>query len=166
MSKHQAFIDHIVSFTEEEVRVFLEEHEGEEFYAFAYDCNPETKGIYLSFNTEKAFEEKLLKYQSGEFAFLYDDEQYIKRLKYNPGDWKYQNFVSIEFIYDEKIKELFDVVLDAKGIVLMNFAQKALLQFQESDVYKAIPKTKGFIAYCIDHDEDELDALARALAIN
>ena len=112
MSKQDGFIQHIVTFSEEEVNRFLEEHKDEKFYAFAYDCNPETHGIYLSFNTEKAFDKSLRAYRNSEIGLIYQDEEQVQRLRYNPGDWKYQNFVSIEFIYEAKIKELFDVVLD------------------------------------------------------
>lgn len=166
MNKHQQFVDHIVSFTKEEVSHFLKEHPSEIFYAFAYDCNPETKGIYLSFNTKEAFNNTLKKYQMGEFSTFYKTTDQINRLKFNPGDWKYHNFVYIEFIYDEKIKELFDVVLDPETNSLMIFAERAMLEFKRSSLYQEIPKTDDFISFCIDHEEDELEAIARSIKIN
>lgn len=166
MNKQDGFIEHIVSFTEEEVSQFIKEHSNERFYAFAYDVNPATKGIYLSFNTEADFKVKLKQYQEGNYAFLYQSDDQIKRLRYNPGDWKYQNFVSIEFIYDAKIKELFDVVLVESKNNLLDYAEQALLSFKKTETYEHIPKEKDFIAFCIDHEEDELEALDRALRIH
>lgn len=166
MEKREKFIQHIVDFTNEEVLEFLNEHLGEEFYSFAFDVNPQTHGIYLSFNTLEAFNKSLSDYQASEFSSLYSNVEQVKRLKYNPGDWKYQNFVSIEFIYFEKIKELFDVELDPNSDDLLNFAEIAMRRFRESLVYAQIPKTKDFIAFCIDHEEDELMALERAVSIN
>lgn len=166
MSKQAGFIDHIVTFTKEEVLEFLSNNKDEKFYAFAFDVNPETYGIYLSFNTESDFNKKLDEYKQGEYAEYYQDDNNILRLRYNPGDWKYQNFVSIEFIYEAKIKELFDVVLDPNSDTLLNYAERAMSKFKSTDVYQMIPKEKDFIAYCIDHDEDELEAINRTLSIN
>lgn len=166
MSGFDKFIQHIVEFTEEEVEVFIKEHENEVFYSFAYDCNAETSGIYLSFNTLNSFEETLEKYREGEYASFYNDEESVLRLKYNPGDWKYQNFVYIEFIYEDKIKELFDVSIDKNSNDLLNIAERALLDFRKTKVYQTIPKTDDFLAFCIDHDEDELDAIERSIKIN
>ena len=166
MSGYEKFIQHIVEFTEEEVSLFIDEHKNEEYYAFAYDCNPETNGIYLSFNTMGEFERTLDLYQAGSYADLYEEEDYIFRLKYNPGDWKYQNFVYIEFIYEAKIKELFGVEINRKSDDLLKIAQRALLEFKKTEVYKEIPKTQDFIAFCIDHEEDERDAINRSLRQN
>ena len=166
MSKQDGFVEHIVTFTEEEVAEFIAEHNNQTFYAFAYDVNPQTHGIYLSFNTEEAYQESLESYQNGDYAFLYQTDDQKRRLKYNPGDWKYQNFVSIEFIYEAKIKELFDVVLNKEIDDLLNFAEQALVDFRKTEVYNSIPKDKDFIAFCIDHDEDELEAIKRVLRIN
>lgn len=166
MNKQQGFIDHIVKFTEEEIQEFLEKNKDEKFYAFAYDVNAETYGIYLSFNTISDFNNKLKLYQNSEYAQLYYDSEQIDRLKYNPGDWKYQNFVSIEFIYPAKIKELYDVVLDAHSNDLLNYAEKALSKFKLTNTYQSIPKDKDFIAFTIDHHEDELDAIKRVISIN
>ena len=166
MNKQEKFIEHIVAFTCEEVNAFLVEHPDEEFYAFAYDCNPQTKGIYLSFNTINAFKETLYQYQNSEYSDLYNSKNQINRLKFNPGDWKYHNFVYIEFIYDDKLKELFDVVLDPNTNNLMNFAERALLDFKRTAVYQSIPKTVDFISFCIDQEEDELKAIQRSIRIN
>ena len=166
MNKQEGFIDHIVSFTSEEVLEFLTKNKDEKFYAFAFDVNPETYGIYLSFNTEAEFNKKLAEYKAGEYGEYYGDLDNVNRLRYNPGDWKYQNFVSIEFIYHAKIKELFDVVLDADTDSLLKYAERAMTKFKKSEAYRLIPKEKDFIAFCIDHDEDELLAISRTLSIN
>lgn len=166
MSKQEGFIDHIVTFTCEEVIEFLEKNHDKKFYAFAFDVNPDTYGIYLSFNTEAEFNKKLDEYKSGEYSEYYKDIDQVNRLRYNPGDWKYQNFVSIEFIYEAKIKELFDVVLDPNTDSLLKYAERAMSKFKKTEVYNKIPKEKDFIAFCIDHDEDELEAIKRTISIN
>lgn len=166
MSKHEDFINHILSFTKEEVRDFIEKHPNESFYAFAYDVNPKTYGIYLSFNTIDHFNETLDSYKNSEYQMFYQTKEQIERLKYNPGDWKYQNFVSIEFIYKHKLVELFDTDLDPSTNVLLDFAEKTLSKFRLTNVYKEIPKDHGFIAFCIDNEEDELEAIKRAININ
>ena len=44
---------------------------------------------------------------------------------------------------------------------IMDFCEDILLDFQKTDIFKKIPKTSDFIAFCIDHDEDVKEALER-----
>ncbi|WP_226372129.1 hypothetical protein [Selenomonas timonae] len=45
---------------------------------------------------------------------------------------------------------------------MLQLCDEILAAFRETDVFKRIPKTADFISFCIDHDEDPADALARA----
>lgn len=44
---------------------------------------------------------------------------------------------------------------------MMEIFWAVLREFEQTDLFRQIPKTKDFIAYCIDHDEDPVDALAK-----
>jgi len=131
----------ILRFTTVEVEQFLLAHPDKTFYAFAFDTHAEYAELNLCFNTEVDFQQRLAYYQSGEFAASYQSPEAIQELKFNTGDWEYQCFSTCYLL---------------SGAVFT----ECLVQFTQTEVYQAIPKTDGFMAFSIDHDEDVADMLA------
>jgi len=99
----QYFKNHLLEFTKEEVKKFLELYPHKVFYAFAYDCNAEYAEVNLCFNTEEDFLETLESYQKGEYSEHYKSEESIMELKYNTGDWNYQCFATLEVMTGDEL---------------------------------------------------------------
>lgn len=163
----------LLGFTIERVEQFLAENPALEFYAFAYDCNAEYAEVNLCFNTEADFQATLKSYQSGDYAKYYQTEEDINDLRYNTGDWEFQCFDTIYVLSDEELQDIFDTLYPENKKVedytlwnefvesLMNLFCEVIVDFTKTDTYQKIPKTKDFIAYCIDHDEDIETAFER-----
>ena len=166
----------IIDFTIKGVEDFLQENPDLEFYAFAFDCNAEYAEIGLCFNTETSFQEILKSYQKGEFAEYYKaevskhykTEEGIKSLRYNTGDWDYQYFDSINVFSNQELDKISNEFPDdnyeswEKFVSnLLELFTESLVEFAKTETYAKIPKTKDFISFCIDHDEDFDDAMER-----
>ena len=160
----------ILDFATKSVENFLKENPDLEFYAFAFDCNAEYAELGLSFNTETAFQETLKDYQAGEFSRYYKSEEDIKELKYNTGDWDYMYFDSLDVFSNDELDKISNEFPDDdykswnKFVSnLLDFFTESLIEFMKTETYAKIPKTKDFICFCIDHDEDFDDAMERLL---
>ena len=158
----------IIDFTVQGVKRFLKENPNLEFYAFAFDCNAEYAEVNLCLNTELDFQETLKYYQTGESSKYYKSEQDIIGLKFNTGDWKYQCFDTLYVFTDKELteisKELPDDEYKSWNIFIRNLLElftESLFEFTKTETYKKIPKSKDFIAFCIDHDEDFEQAMER-----
>ena len=44
---------------------------------------------------------------------------------------------------------------------LLELCTESLVEFTKTETYKKIPKSKDFVAFCIDHDEDFEQAMKR-----
>ncbi|KAF2079410.1 DUF4303 domain-containing protein [Flavobacterium sharifuzzamanii] len=158
----------LIDFTIQGVAEFLKNNSSLEFYAFAYDCNAEYAEVNLSFNTMEDFNETLKDYQNGRFSENYKTDEAIKNLKYNTGDWEYLCFDSINVLTEEELNKIYNDFPDddykSWNIFveeLMELFCESLIEFRNSKVYRSIPKSKDFISFCIDHDEDFEDAEKR-----
>lgn len=158
----------LLDFTIKGVEKFLKENPDLEFYAFAYDCNAEYAEVNLCFNTEIDFEKTLRQYQIGDYSKYYQTEDDIKDLKFNTGDWDYQCFETINVLTDAQLTEIFNELPEDdykswKEFVenLMKLFCECLVDFTKTKTYQKIPKTKDFIVFCIDHDEDFEEAMER-----
>ena len=157
----------IVEFTIRGVQQFLQEHPGLVFYALAFDCNAEYAEINLCLNTESDFSKSLNHYQT-EYPESYQNDENIRDLRFNTGDWEYQCFDTIYVLTDEQLSEIFQAIPEDDyqtwqkfvGGLLVLFTE-ALQDFTKTEIYKSIPKTDNFTTFCIDHDEDFEDALNR-----
>ena len=151
----------VVDFAVRGVEQFLQEHPGLEFYAFAFDCNAEYGEVNLCLNTEADFEETLRKLQASAKSESYSTGDYqsageIRGVRYNTGNWEYQCFDTM-YAFPDQQGELSRKM--AKR--MLTLFQEALRDFTRTEAYQKIPKTPGFLVYCIDHDEDVDDALRR-----
>ena len=166
----------ILDFTTRSVEKFLNENSDLEFYAFAFDCNAEYAGLGLCFNTETFFQETLKDYQKGKFAEYYKTEvskhykteEGIKSLKYSTGDWDYQCFETLDVFSNDELDKIFNEFPDDDNESwnefvsnLLDLFTESLVEFTKTETYAKIPKTKDFISFCIDHDEDFDDAMER-----
>lgn len=159
----------LLDFTINAVETFLKEHPNVEFYAFAFDCNCEYAEVNLCFNTEKDFKITLNSYQSGNYAKKYQKQEAINELKYNTGDWKYQCFEGINLITEHELDlilgenpDLDDYKSWKKFIKSLNeLFSECLIDFSKTETFHKIPKTKDFLAFSIDHDEELKDAIMR-----
>ena len=157
----------LLGYTKQAVTDFLtgldpeDEDEAGPFYAFAYDCNAVYGCVLLCMNNEQSFKRTLSNYQKSRFGAKYQSEEGIRGLRYNTGDWKYQGFDEIGLLEYEEMGEAFDKDFNQGRRQFMEMATEALLDFMETDEYKAIPKIENFLAFCIDHDEDLDEALDR-----
>lgn len=162
----------LLEFTIQAVEKFLKEHPELEFYAFAYDCNAEYAEVNLCLNTQDQFKKTLHQYQSNEFSDHYQTIEQINTLKFNTGDWKYQCFDTIYILDDPQLNDIYGELPEDDGQSWHEFVEslmllfsESLLEFTQTDTYKAIPKTQDFIAYAIDHDEDFNDAITRMFSL-
>lgn len=155
----------ILDFTIHSVEDFLTKNPNTEFYAFAFDCNAE---VNLCFNTEIEFQKTLDYYQTGEYSQNYKSEKDIKNLKYNTGDWEYQCFDTVYVLSESELESIFSQLPDDDykswnlfSHHLLDLFSESLIEFTQTETYAKIPKTKDFIAFCIDHDEEVEDAIER-----
>lgn len=157
----------ILRFTTVEVEQFLLAHPDKTFYAFAFDTHAEYAELNLCFNTELDFQQRLAYYQSGEFAASYQSPEAIQELKFNTGDWEYQCFSTCYLLSEDELQVIQQSLPEDDFSEWEEIARQiravfteCLVQFTQTEVYQAIPKTDGFIAFSIDHDEDVADMLA------
>lgn len=157
----------IMRFTTVEVERFLLSHPDKTFYAFAFDTNAEYAELNLCFNTELDFQRCLAYYQSGKWATSYQNPEAIQELKFNTGDWEYQCVSTLYVLSEDELQVIQqrlpeDDFSEWEAIVgqIRSIFSECLLQFTQTEVYQAIPKTDDFIAFSIDHDEDVADILA------
>jgi hypothetical protein len=162
----------ILDFTINGVEKFLEENPELQFYAFAYDCNVAYAEINLCFNTPEDFQETLFYYQNSGSGEGYKTEEDIKELKYNTGDWEYQCFDTLYIYSREELDSIYNNICHESEELWNEFLNKlldifceVLLEFRQTAAHKAIPKTKDFIVYCIDHDESFEEAEQRMIKV-
>jgi len=157
----------IIEFATRGVQQFLQEHPGLVFYAFAFDCNVEYAEVNLCLNTEADFSKSLNHYQA-KHPQDYQSEEDIRDLRFNTGDWGYQCFDTLYVLTEEQLSAIFQAMPEddyqtwqafVEGLVML--FTEALKDFTQTEIYKNIPKTTDFIAFCVDHDEDFEDALNR-----
>lgn len=161
----------ILDFTIKGVSSFLKKNSKLEFYAFAYDCNAEYAEINLCFNTLFDFEKTLDYYQNGQFGQNFKSDEDIRDLKYNTGDWEYQCFETISILSGDELNDIFNGFPDDDKSwnefveSLMELFCECLLEFRDTLTFKSIPKSKDFVSFCIDHDEDLKIAKERLIQI-
>ncbi|HBE6260432.1 TPA: DUF4303 domain-containing protein [Escherichia coli] len=155
-----AIISQITAFTEQEISKFLQEHPGLTFYAFALDCNVEYGEVNLCLNTEAGFEKSLSYYKDSDPEH-YSSSEAIFDLKYNTGDWDYQCFATTYLFSDDEQMQITEEDRDAWLVSLLQICNESLDKITKTPAFKQISKTKDFISFCIDHDEDVVDAVRK-----
>lgn len=140
---------------------FLAAHPELKFYSVGLDCNSEYGTMLLCFNTQEEFEKTLFKYQNGDFADSYQTAEEILDLKFNTGDWEYQDVASYQVFSSDELMAMFGDDIDSLIECMMDFNYKVLRAFVATEVFKIIPKTSDFQPICIDHEDDVLEALER-----
>lgn len=164
-------INKIVTFAENGVEKFIKEHPSLTFYSFAFACNAEYGEINLCFNTEAAFSE-ILSYYQDRYPENYTSSENIQDLKYNTGDWKYQCFDTMFVLEEEELSAIFSEIYpdevndnylawDQFINELLDLFTESLIRFSKTKVFKNIKKTDNFNFFCIDHDEEVLEAFKR-----
>lgn len=138
---------------------FLNEHQGLAFYCFAFDCNAEYAEILLCLNTDKDFQKSLNSYQSGSSKKYYQTDEDILCLRYNTGDWEYQDISSYTILEEIELSKLYGDNYDLIKSEIMTFNYQLLEQFCKTEAFEQIPKTQDFRVLCIDHDEDPDEAI-------
>ena len=142
------------------VEEFLRAHPRERFYALAFDCNTEYAEFLVGMNTEEAFQKTLLEYQEGG-ASCRTDASAVANLRYNPGDWTYTEIAEAELFDEDELTDRYQDNMEKQCADMLHLCEEILADFRKTDAFRKIPKTADFVSYCIDHDEDPADALAR-----
>ena len=140
---------------------FLAAHPELKFYSVGLDCNSEYGTMLLCFNTQEEFEKTLFKYQNGDFADSYQTAEEILDLKFNTGDWEYQDVASYQVFSSDELMAMFGDDIDSLIECMMDFNYKVLRAFVATEGFKIIPKTSDFQPICLDHEDDVLEALER-----
>ena len=153
--------EEIVAQISADMEIFLNEHPQMEFYALAFDCNTEYAEFLVCMNTEDDFRQTLRDYQEDDKRYCTDTAS-IRDLRYNPGDWEHTDISEIELFSEDELAAQYQDDIERQCAELLQLCDEILAAFRETDVFKRIPKTADFISFCIDHDEDPADALARA----
>lgn len=144
-----------------DVEQFLNEHRDSKFYALALDCNTEYATFFVCMNTLEDFAKILEQYQSQHEKYI--KEEWIRKLRYNPGDWKYRGITEVKLFEEEELIIEYQDDIDRQCEEVMSFCDEILLDFRQTKVFRRIPKTPDFITFCIDHDEDVEGALERQI---
>ncbi|MFC2337191.1 MAG: DUF4303 domain-containing protein [Negativicutes bacterium] len=139
---------------------FLNEHPHLEFYALAFDCNSEYAEFLVGMNTQEDFLKMLQEYQENNEKYCTDAAS-IKKLRYNPGDWTYADISGVELFTEEALIEKYQDDIERQCADMLRLCEEILSTFRKTEIFKRIPKTQDFVSFCIDHDEDPADALAR-----
>jgi len=169
----------LLQFTKKEIEDFLKETEelGKEYEdysnlkycAFAYEFN-DGGHVFLCLNTEKEFKKQLK-----EGAQYYTTDEAIESLNYSTGNWDAREISEIWLTSliskdeDNKIEEIYKKYHSGIGDELMNKYTKTierlitetLIEFEKTDTYNKINKTKNFISFTINYGEDSNDVKER-----
>ena len=156
-TKLQELLNQIVIDTQK----FLRENPTLQFYSVGFDCNAEYATILLCFNTEEAFQETLKYYQNGKFGDLYQTEEQILDLRFNTGDWDYQDVSTYTVFSEEELTEMYGDNYEKMATEMMDFNYQLMRKFSQTTCYESIPKTDNFKPICIDHEDDVDYALAK-----
>lgn len=146
----------------DDTKDFLEENPDLTFYSVGLDCNSEYGTVMLCFNTDEDFQKSLAHYAQGEYADMYETPEDILDLRFNTGDWEYQDVASYQVFSEQELSQMFEDDLDSQIECMMDFNYQALKAFTQSPSYQLIPKSKDFQPICIDHEDDVLEALERS----
>ena len=111
-------------------------------------------------NTEEAFQKTLLEYQEGGESCR-TDASAVANLRYNPGDWMYTDIAEAELFDEDELTSRYQDNMEKQCADMLHLCEEILADFRKTDGFRKIPKTADFVSYCIDHDEDPADALAR-----
>lgn len=139
---------------------FLHVHPRQRFYALAFDCNTAYAEFLVGMNTEEAFQKTLMEYQEGS-ASDRTDASATEKLRYNPGDWTYTDIAEAELFDEDELTSRYQDNMEKQCADMLHLCEEILADFRKTDAFRKIPKTADFVSYCIDHDEDPADALAR-----
>lgn len=172
-SKKEEIKKSLSDFTVKAVENFLRNNPTVRFHAFAYDCYAEYAEVNLCFNTEKSFKKTIKNYQTRELSRYYQTASEFDKLKYNTKDWEYQYIDTTYILTEEQLTKFFDDLPDDNHISwkkfikeLMELFCECLIDFTKTETYNKIPKTKDFIIFCIDHDEDFENEIKRLKMLN
>lgn len=102
------------------IKEFSKDHKMSKIYVFGYEYRYEYGSILISLNCEEGFKETLKHYQEN-YPESYNDKESIEGLKYNPGDWSFQDFKSFTILtkeneqkYTETLKKVLNKLNDEK----------------------------------------------------
>ena len=146
-----------------DVEQFLNKHRDKKFYALALDCNTEYATFLVCMNTPEDFAKVLKTYQAK--YEKYTDENWIRKLRYNPGDWEYTAISEVNLFEEEELIAKYQDDIDRQCEEVMSLCEEILLGLRQTEVFGRIPKTLDFINFCIDHDEDVDSALERQIRL-
>lgn len=139
---------------------FLHVHPRQRFCALAFDCNTEYAAFLVGMNTEEEFQKTLKEYQEDDESYR-TDASAIENLRYNPGDWTYTDIAEAELFDEDELIARYQDNMEKQCADMRRLCEEILADFRQTDTFQNIPKTADFVSYCIDHDEDPADALAR-----
>lgn len=151
----------LLDFTVTEVEKFLSENPNLTFYGFAYDCGMQHTSVGLCFNTEEGFEQII------EAHYQYEKtEEETKSIRFNTGDWEYQNFGKINVHQLEELDAISDIeddykTWDAFQEEFLDTLCECLIEFSKTETFNKIPKTDDFLFFSIEHDEELEEAMIR-----
>ncbi|QTD44618.1 DUF4303 domain-containing protein [Ottowia testudinis] len=153
----------IANLLERDLREFIADNGGEEFYSVAVDCNSLYGDILLSANTTGALLKKAREYSSSASEFEIARE--IEEMRWGFGDWEYHG---INFAKDEGHagykRELPDSdVLEHPDDreMFMECVTRALLRVEASGALDGMRKTVDFKILCKDDEEEFAEAEER-----
>ena len=152
------------------IQRFSSEHSDKQFYAFGFDLNVTYGNVLLCANTDAEFERTAQRYVK---EWNYTDKD-LADLKRNFGDWHYQGFNLDYADWDERWSpfsesiESYVLADDAEEeevsqflIDLIRTCSFVLLELEHFGIFNLLNREPGFYIQCIDHDDNEDEALER-----
>ncbi|MBM9501636.1 DUF4303 domain-containing protein [Leptospira sp. 201903071] len=149
----------LAEFALAEIEKFSKEHREEIFYAFAIDAS------LLCLNSLESFEKSLKEYSS-KWPKHYDTDEKIEKLKYNPGDWGYQGFVSFRDLNledeegyrrgpfdDDLYDEHYNADDESQKTTEYAKAMNEILEIlKNKDAFRSLKKTEDFKVIRVEHN--------------
>lgn len=148
----------------------------EPFYGFALYVDSYYTDCGVYYNTEANYHETLEQYLSGQFGEKYRTEKRARwELRWNPGDWHYSshwpNPVELPDLLAVWRREYYPHSQaeehhsgddrEEYGTNLMRSACRVLARLDRDGAIDILPRTKGFRALLIDHDEPHIYSYLR-----
>ena len=162
------------------IKLFAEEHHGENFYAFGFDVNTDYGEVLLCFNTEESFQ-KTAKNYIEKWNYSEDD---LESLRMSFGDWEYHG-INLDYSHEwypwvQKRKEienyisaLFDndntssaddiAIIESEKFseAFLETIIKVLIRLEKNNIFDELNMDENFMTLIVNHDEDEEKSINR-----
>lgn len=153
---------------------FAKQHGDEVFYGFVFDCNADYGEVLLALNSERDLAQWARQYHPD-----YSPDEVESRLRWNPGDWKYQGFNTDgdlagqwEKAWGDMQERIHEAYLDESDeeceeipAVFLESVCRVLLRMEREGAFRCLKLEPHFKTLVTDHDESLEDSWERLAVV-